>query len=205
MKRALIIVVTVILVLGALFSFAYRKGMVYMFGPNIFDVPVDKTLKGNPDLFQSADTFDYAGFSFVVPAGATVLPGPHLGRNAFCRLKWDSIFVMVLINSDSTIVPELILTMKKSLYARWRPNRLVMKAIITQGRFSAEVVHIRTPFMEGYGWERTGEEGWRYQYELIDGKAIVTLLVNAKQDSSTVESIENVAASIRRIPAEKQR
>ncbi|TET43670.1 hypothetical protein E3J62_12710 [candidate division TA06 bacterium] len=205
MKRALIIAGIVALVLGALLPLAYRKGIAILFGPHIdiLAVPFEKTLKSDSAVFPKEDTVSYAGLSFVVPAGATVVPVAHSGEHALCSLKWDSIFVLVVINSDSTMVSHHSRITEKWLNAKWSPVRLFGKAMILQGPFK-ELAHIRTPFMEGYGWEKTGEEDWRYQYELTDGKAMVTLLVKVKQDSSAVKSIENVVASIRRIPEEQQ-
>lgn len=214
MKKKLLVVVVLNLVLCAALPWVYRWGMARFLGPHIFTVPFDKTLEPDPHLFPEADTVVVGRFTFEVPAGgrtARIEAGPseklpsEAGRlyPSFRWLTWDSFSVMVMVDSGSD-VSKIAEGLEKFLYAKWHPTHLVRKAAILTPSFR-ELARIKTPFMEGYGWEMMQEEPHRYHYELTDDGGMVTLMVWARHDSDALKGIENVVASIRPIEQKPER
>jgi len=147
---------------------------------------------------------DYSGFSFIVPVTAIIRLSADFPDIAGCPFCWDSVTVYGIIHKDSLAAFELAQFTKSSLHATWHPLRLVGKAMTLQGPFR-DLVHIKTPFMEGYGWEMMQEEPHRYHYELTDDGGMVTLMVWARHDSDALKGIENVVASIRPIEQKPER
>ncbi|MFQ5905096.1 MAG: hypothetical protein ACE5JA_00830 [bacterium] len=197
MKRKLLVLAVLNLVLCAPLPWVYRWGMARFFGQYIFEIPVDRTLKADTAFFTETDTVRHATFVFVVPRGAGVQLSSGLGQSAFCRFWWDSTYVIAVIETDSIAVHQLTRVTERVMYARWHPAYLVLKVVMFQGPIR-DLAHIKTPWMEGYGWEKMGEKPYHH-YELTDGKATVTLFVRARKGWHVMRSIENVVASIRPI------